>query len=372
MSNALATMGGAKSENLLPVPAKTMRPAAGDARQPGADNPRSRHLSRDQKAAIIVRLMSGGPDNLPIDKLEAGAMTRLVRAMASLRFVDEATTLAVVQEFLSEFDSMALYFKSGLAGAMTMLDKYLSPEVRTRLAGTVDPTAPRDPWLFVSALEADVLRKILVQETPQVCAIALSKIPASLAAQILSSMDPEQANAAAFAALKAERIDQETITYIGNAIEASAAKFADKGALAGTPVDRVGAILNFAPGTAREDLLKSLETANADLAEQVRRVMFTFADIPDRVEIKDVPKLVRAVDNDTLVTALAGAMISEKDAADFILANMSKRLSEQLSDEVKELGDVKPKDADAAMSAVIQGIRQLEATGELTLVSPEE
>lgn len=206
MSNALATMGGAKSENLLPVPAKTMRPAAGDARQPGADNPRSRHLSRDQKAAIIVRLMSGGPDNLPIDKLEAGAMTRLVHAMASLRFVDEATTLAVVQEFLSEFDSMALYFKSGLAGAMTMLDKYLSPEVRTRLAGTVDPTAPRDPWLFVSALEADVLRKILVQETPQVCAIALSKIPASLAAQILSSMDPEQANAAAFAALKAERI----------------------------------------------------------------------------------------------------------------------------------------------------------------------
>jgi len=72
------------------------------------------------------------------------------------------------------------------------------------------------------------------------------------------------------------------------------------------------------------------------------------------------------------LTALAGAMISEKDAADFILANMSKRLSEQLSDEVKELGDVKPKDADAAMSAVIQGIRQLEATGELTLVSPEE
>lgn len=100
--------------------------------------------------------------------------------------------------------------------------------------------------------------------------------------------------------------------------------------------------------------------------------MFTFGDIPDRIEIKDVSKLVRAVDNATMATALSGAATSEKETVDFILSNLSKRPSEQLSEEIRELGEVKPKDADAAMNAVVQGIRDLETSGEIMLITPEE
>ncbi|MFT5001651.1 MAG: flagellar motor switch protein FliG, partial [Planctomycetota bacterium] len=70
--------------------------------------------------------------------------------------------------------------------------------------------------------------------------------------------------------------------------------------------------------------------------------------------------------------ALAGGQISEKETVDFLFANLSKRLSEQLIEEVGEIGEVKAKDADRSMNAVVQGIRDLESAGELTLISPEE
>lgn len=366
MSNALATIGG------MPSNAVSTKGTANSLPSRYPVSQKIHALSREQKAAVIVRLLTSQSDALPIGALEAKNMARLVHAMAGMSFVDEATTLAIVQEFLAEFDSLALYFKSGLNGAINTLDKYLNQEVRSLLSTSPDPDAPHDPWFVVLAMEAAILAQVLLHETPQVTAIVLSKLTATHAAEVLIQLDPDQARAATLAAVKTNHVSQETIHQIGGAIEKAAARLNRKGALAGTPVDRVGAILNFTPGSIRDDMLESLDTAVPDLAEQIRRVMFTFGDLPDRVEIKDVPKLVRAVDNETLVIALAGAMVSQKDAAEFILANMSKRLSEQLAEEIKEIGDVKPKDADAAMTKVIQGIRALEVQGELTLISPEE
>ena len=43
-----------------------------------------------------------------------------------------------------------------------------------------------------------------------------------------------------------------------------------------------------------------------------------------------------------------------------------------LRDELLGRGKVKDKDADEAMGAVIVAIRQLEASGELTLLTPED
>jgi len=380
MSNALATMGGMPIGDRLAEP-ETERRGGVSALKPTVMPPSTRaagaasrsplHLDRDQKAAIIIRLLADDTSSLPISSLEPGTMARLVQAMAGLRVVDEATILAVIAEFLHDIDSRKIYFKSGISGAIETLEPFLTPDARNLLSATPDPEMPIDPWTAVKALEPAILRGILQQETPQICAIALAKLPFMLAAEILSEFDSDYGAAVTLAAARTGFIDAATVQAIGAAIDQAACSFERKGALPGTAIDRVGAILNFAPGAEREQMLKNLEIDDASLADQVRLVMFTFGDIPDRVEVKDVPKLARAVPNEILVTALAGAMITQQDAAEFILANLSKRLADQLKEEIHETGDVKPKDADAAMNTVIQGIRDLESAGEVILILPE-
>ncbi|NOX40588.1 MAG: hypothetical protein GXP05_08755 [Alphaproteobacteria bacterium] len=329
-------------------------------------------LRRDQKAAIIVRLMHMDMGELSLSELETRNMVQLVRATADLSFVDEATTLAVIDEFLAEIGSSALYFRPGLDNAIGALQNHLSEDASAMLASNKPANAPEDPWLGIQRMDPAELADILLHETPQVCAVVISKISAVKSAEILTHLPDELARATTFAASKIGRIGEVAVAKIGAAIAQAVNIRNDQGALSGDPAERIGAILNFTPGTAREALIGSLENQDSNLAERIRKIMFTFADIPDRIDVKDIAKLARAVENKTLVTALAGGEKTEPDTVQFILKNLSKRLAEQLAEEMREIGEVKPRDADAAMNAIIQGARDLEAQGEITLITQEE
>ncbi len=372
MSNALAKQDGSIPAEMFPALPQASAPDALEAAIAATQAPPARTLSREQKAAIIVRLLSPEASEIPLSNLDTQHMVRLVRATAGLRFVDEATTLDVIREFLDEMDSLAIYFRPGLEGAMTSLSPHLTDDVTTVLTSNLPPDAPEDPWIEVAVLPTADLASLLASETPQVCAIVLSKLTSGKAADVLGELDPDLARSATLAASQAERIEERTVFDIGLSIASMSAKRGDQGGLAGDPVERVGAMLNFTGAAARNDLLETLEKADSALFEKVRKIMFTFADIPDRIEVTDISKLVRAVENGTLVTALAGGQKSDPEVVEFILANLSKRLSEQLSEDIRDAGDVKPKDADTAMNTVIQAIRDLEAAGEIILIQPED
>ena len=58
--------------------------------------------------------------------------------------------------------------------------------------------------------------------------------------------------------------------------------------------------------------------------------------------------------------------------AEHLLANISQRMAQSLREEMAERGPVRPKDGEAALTAIVTAIRQLEAAGEVSLVMPEE
>ena len=51
---------------------------------------------------------------------------------------------------------------------------------------------------------------------------------------------------------------------------------------------------------------------------------------------------------------------------------MSKRMAESLREDMAAKGEVKPADAEAAMTQIVIAIRELEAAGEIYLVVPED
>ena len=51
---------------------------------------------------------------------------------------------------------------------------------------------------------------------------------------------------------------------------------------------------------------------------------------------------------------------------------MSQRMAQGLREEILGRGKIKDKDADEAMGAVITAIRQLQASGEITLITDED
>jgi flagellar motor switch protein FliG len=137
-------------------------------------------------------------------------------------------------------------------------------------------------------------------------------------------------------------------------------------------VERVGAILNFSAAATRDSVLQGLEERDAAFAQLVRRAIFTFTNIPRRIDARDVPKILRGIDQKLLITALAGAKGEDATAAEFILANISQRMAGNLRDEMASLGKLKDKEVEEAMAAVVAEIRTLEAQGEIFLIAEDE
>ncbi len=199
----------------------------------------------------------------------------------------------------------------------------------------------------------------------------LSKLKVSKAAELLGKLPGKRARQITYAMSLTGAISPEVVEKIGRSLaeqlDAQPATAFEEG-----PVERVGAILNFSPAATREEVLEGLEQDDSTFASEVRKAIFTFANIPKRIDPRDVPKITRGLDQAQLITALAAATGPLEEAAEFILSAMSKRMAEQLREEMENLGSVKPADGEAAMNAVVSAIRELEAAGEILLIAEDE
>ncbi|MDN3712211.1 FliG C-terminal domain-containing protein [Paracoccus cavernae] len=198
----------------------------------------------------------------------------------------------------------------------------------------------------------------------------LSNLPVPRAAETFGQIDPELARQIAYAMSLTSSIEAPALHRIGMAL-VHAADLVPQPALDSGPVEKVGAILNFSQAATRETVLAGLDDDDADFAENVRKAIFTWANIPARIDPRDISRITREVDGITLIKAMAGAKGKDQPTVDFILSALSSRLADLMREEITALGKVTAKDAEEAMNAVVAAIRRMEAAGDLFLIAAD-
>lgn len=338
-----------------------------------APPPAPRQLNQREKAAVIVRFLMAEGAAIPLAKLPDHMQASLAEQMGQMRLVDRKTLAGVVDDFLNELEQVGLSFPGGIEGALQMMDGHISANAASRLRRLAGASAKADPWDRLTALPIDRLLPVLLEESTEVAAVMLSKLPVAKSAELLGKLPGEKARRVAFAVSLTGNVDPETVRRIGASLagqlDAQPAKAFDTG-----PVERVGAILNVSAALTREDVLAGLAEEDAGFAELVRKAIFTFVHLPARILGRDVPKIIRIIDQPVLVTALTGAQgnAGQQAAAEFLLTNMSQRMAQGLREEMAARGKVKEKEAEEAMAIVINAVRQLEAAGEVVLIREED
>lgn len=348
----------------LPTPLARISPTA-----PSGASTATR-LTRRQKAAIIVRFLLNEGADIPLSDLPDALQGTLTAQMGSMRYVDRATLISVVTEFAAELEAMGLTFPHGMAGALIALDGRISPQTAARLRKEAGVRQFGDPWDQIRAADLADLIPIIQAESTEVAAVMLSKLDVTRAADLLSRLPGDTARRITFAVSHTGGVTPGAVDRIGLSLAAQLNDMPEV-AFDDGPANRVGAILNSTSSALRDDVLDGLETEDQAFAQQVRRAIFTFVNIPERVGPVDVPKIVRDVEQTVLVTAIGSASAGELGhVAEFILDNMSRRLADALREEIEERGRIKPKEGEEAMTQVVNAIRRLQAAGEITLIDP--
>lgn len=332
-------------------------------------------LTRRQKAAIIVRFLLNEGADVPLTELPEALQEELTTQMGSMRYVDRSTLSDVVAEFAAEIEAMGLTFPRGVAGALSALDGRISPQTAARLRKEAGVRQFGDPWEQIRNADTPMLLEILQSESTEVAAILLSKLDVTRAAELLGRLPGATARRITYAVSQTSSATPEAVDRIALSLAAQLHEVPPT-AFKDGPVERVGAILNYSRSATRDDVLTGLEEADEDFARLVRKAIFTFANIPDRINPLDVPAVIRDMPQKELAVALAAAQTAGDEdlaiAAQFILDNLSRRMGDALRDEIEEQGQVNARDGEAAMTRVVNTIRTLEAAGEIKLRVPEE
>lgn len=130
-------------------------------------------------------------------------------------------------------------------------------------------------------------------------------------------------------------------------------------------VESIAQMLNVTDKASEEELLEALEERDADLAEEVRQLMFTFDDLV-KIDDRGIQEIIKGVPNDKWMLALKTA---SQEVKDLVFNNMSTRAAEMLQDDMEAMGAVKLSDVEAAQYEILSITKKLEEEGKVLIAS---
>ncbi|HEY0276206.1 MAG TPA: FliG C-terminal domain-containing protein, partial [Paenirhodobacter sp.] len=299
-----------------------------------------------------MRLLIAEGLALPLTDLSDEQQTLLTGQIAQMRPIDRETMHEIIEEFCTQLEAIGLTFPKGLDGALTLLDGQLSTTAASRLRRMISNGANSDPWQRIAGLAPEALLPILMEESTEVAAVVLSKLPVPTSAELLGKLPGDRARRIAYAVSLTGNVAPDIVQRIGTVLAQQLETVTVK-AFTVDPVERVGAILNHSQSRIRDAVIEGLEEEDSQFAEQVKKAIFTYALIPQRIEPRDVPKILRGLDQKVLLTALASSTAADAATTEFIFANISQRLAGTLREEMEQLGKIKDSDGEAARSQIV-------------------
>lgn len=323
-------------------------------------------LSRIQKIAIL--LVSLGPElaGKLLLEFEPSQMDAICKEMAKISTIDEATQAKVKMEL----GDVITKGKNLLHGGHDYVHQTLlltqGPEkALATLVHILPESLNEEPFMKeLAAMEVLTIYNFIVNEQPQTIAFVLSRLSTAKSVAILQRLPASQKEAVLekIGTMSASPVDysQRIIEALKRKISQGEKVLQDAGG-----VQNVADILNALPKDASKELLMRLEEKNETLGKAVRRKMFGFEDLV-KLSLPDLQRIMREVETTDLVIAMKPASAKLQQV---LFGAVSKRAAETLKEEIQMLGAVKVKDIEAAQDRIIQIVRRLEDSGDITIES---
>lgn len=313
---------------------------------------------------------------LSLDKpLAAEVLSQLPRPMveavtleiAKLDDVTKEQQEAVIREFKGMAKDRGFIERGGMDLANDLLKQSLGQEGAGEILANVRNSMNSVPFGFLHKAGADNLVTFITDEHPQTIALIMSHLPAGLAAEVLSALPSNKQLEVIRRVANMEQTSPEVIRDVEAGLESRMTSTFNQQLEKAGGVPMVAQILNVTDRMTNKGILENLEQEDAELVDEIKRLMFVFDDLL-KLDDKAIQALLKEVENNQWAVALKGASEEIKQR---ILGNLSQRAADLLKEEMQYLGPVKVSDVEAMQSQIVDVVRRLEDSGEIEVSSGE-
>lgn len=327
----------------------------------------SGQMSGRRKAAILLITLGADASSEIMRRLTDTEVEDLTLEISKVRELSSDSVDTVLDEFLNLAQARRYILQGGVDYAKTLLTRAMGDGRAEEILDKLQITLQPQPFASIRKADPRQLSDFIRREHPQTIALILANLEAETAALVLTNLDPERRVDVVQRLATMETTSPEVIKQVDQVLERRLASvFSQEMSVVGG-TKSVAEILNRIDRTTEKSIFEMLEPTNPALAEEIRRLMFTFDDV-SRLDDRAMQRLLKEVDQKELALALKAAA---EPVIQKIMGNLSERAQTMLRQEMEYLGPVRLRDVEAAQSAIVRVVRQLEDSGEIILANRE-
>ncbi len=315
-----------------------------------------------EKTAILLLALGDEFTTQVFKKLNRKDIAAISKAMLELETVSREDA----EEILREFNQAVLLGKEMVLGGEDTVRKLLEHLDEETAKYVVDALGlDSGPPLFkdLTKVSPKILAQILRNEHPQTLALIIGHLPPEHAAELLENLPPGVRPDVLIRLAKLESVPEDMIREVDNVLQSQLIAIGGKEGRKVGGTHAVAEVLNAVEHSIEEEVLAEIEEESAQLAEEIRELMFVFDDIIN-LDDRSIQELLKEVSNEDLTLALKAASDELKEK---FFKNMSERAANMIREDLEIMGPVKLSEVEAAQQNIIKIVRRLEAEGRIVI-----
>lgn len=320
-------------------------------------------LKGAHKTAVLLLALGDKFTSEVFKRLERSEIAQLSKAMLDLDTIPKEQVEEVLREYHMALVTGQDMISGGEDAVKRMLLKNLDSDTAKYIMDALDLDHGPAPFRELENVSPRILAQILRNEHPQTLALILGHLNPDQAADLLTNLPAGVRPEVLMRLARLEAVPEEMLMEVDKVLQSQLIAMGGKEGKKVGGVGAVAEILNAVDRATEEEVLSEIEEESAQMAEEIRNLMFVFEDIKG-LDDRSIRELLKEVSNEDLTLGLKGAT---DDLRDKFLKNLSERAATMIVEDLEIMGPVKLADVEGAQQNIVKTVRRLEVEGRVVI-----
>ena len=320
-------------------------------------------LTGKQRIAVLLLAMGDKFTSDVFKRMDRQEIAEISKAIVDLEPVPREDVEEVLRDFHESLVEGVDMIAGGSDILKRMLVKNLDPETAKYIMDSLSLETGPAPFRELEQVSPRLLSQILRNEHPQTLALILGHLHPDQAANLLTSLPAGVRAEVLMRLARLEAVPEDMLMEVDKVLTSQLIAMGGKEGKKVGGVQSVAEILNAVDRATEEEVLSEIEEDSAQMAEDIRNLMFVFEDCKNIYD-RGVLEMLKEISNEDLTLALRGAT---DDLKEKFFKNMSERAGNMIREELEYMGPTKLSDVEAAQQNIVKIVRRLEAESKLVV-----
>ncbi len=316
-------------------------------------------LNGQDRAGLLLSSLGMNITQLIFQNMKDNDVKRMINAMSNVKRAPIWMVKRVLEDFYKQLNEENDLLFAENRGRDFIINT-LGEDRAKQLLGQIVEVGQSNTLESLELVDTRTLSNFLINEHPQTIALIVAHLQPERKVDVLRRLPEGLQAEVVLRVANLDYVSPELISQLDDVLktELSTLGSIDTNQLGG--VEPIADMLNLMDKNTEKNIMSRVEEKDPELAEEIRKLMFTFDDLI-YVDDKGIQNLLREVDNGKLVIAMKTAPDEIKQK---LFKNMSNRAATLLREDLDALGPTKLSDVEKAQAEMVQKCKELESQGK--------